>query len=123
MINPVYMCSKHISGEHGELHKFLHNFEKRHNMRKRLEEKQIFPQLMKERHDLLARFLNHKSPYVQPDISYLPDGGVVPVTPGIIMFNIIDLATRCADCRRIMLEKGLIDLRNGKVFINTGLNK
>ena len=64
MIEPKFLCRKHLLGEHGEIHKHKHNFEKKHNMTGRMG--QIFPDKMQERHDLLAeemlnRGYNHKS--------------------------------------------------------------
>ena len=76
MVDPKLMCRKHLLGEHGEIHKFRHNFEKRHNMVGRLMfPSQIDPTKMSERHDALAhemarRGYNHHSPYVQPDVGY-----------------------------------------------------
>lgn len=69
------MCRKHLLGEHNEIHKFRHNFVKKHSMTGR--RGQIEPMVMKERHDELVyemhrRGYRHGSPYEQPDISYLP---------------------------------------------------
>ena len=77
MINPASLCRAHLLGEHGEIHKHRHNFVKRHSMTKRVELRQIEPLAMASRHDALAaemaaRGMNHKSPFVQPDTSYLP---------------------------------------------------
>ena len=78
MVNPKLMCRKHLLGEHGEIHKHRHNFEKKHSINKRIELGQIEPLSMEKRHDELAREMlrrgyNHNSPYTMPDISYLPD--------------------------------------------------
>lgn len=108
MLNPEYMCVKHIVGEHGEIHKHRHNFAKKHNMGKRLSERQIFPAYMKARHDELAKYINHKSEYEQPDISYLGDDG--EIYPDFIDYsrNMYDLCDRCPDCRKKFKEAGMI---------------
>lgn len=107
MINPRMLCRKHLLEEHGDIHKHRHNFVKKHNMSGR--KGQIFPLLMKERHDLLAeemlrRGYEHESPYEQPDVSYLP-GDVLTCIPDID-WNIKDLSSRCDECAgRIKQEK------------------
>lgn len=77
MVPPELMCKKHLIGEHGELHKFLHNWQKRHSVAGRVADNQMEPLSYKERHDALAEEMlrrggNHKSPLEQPDFSYLP---------------------------------------------------
>lgn len=77
MVAPEEMCNKHLLGEHGELHKFLHNWEKKHRVDGRLAGNAMEPGAYKARHDALAaemtaRGMDHKSPIEQPDFSYLP---------------------------------------------------
>lgn len=103
MLPPELMCHQHIVGEHGEIHKFRHSFIKHHSMNKRMELNQIFPQLMKFRHDKLSGYLKkHQSPYEQPSISYLPNNGIVNLNMKILIYNVKDLSQRCPDCRKIM---------------------
>jgi hypothetical protein len=104
MLPPEIMCGQHRSGEHGEIHKFEPDFLRKKNMAGRLEKKQIFPQLMKARHDELAKYLNHNSPYEQPDISHLPNAGIVELTDEIIEYNMKDLADRCPKCREKIIK-------------------
>lgn len=78
MINPKLMCNKHLLGEHGELHKFLHNWQKKHKIDGRITGNAIEPLSYKSRHDELAiemlnRGMKHNSPLEQPDFSYLPE--------------------------------------------------
>lgn len=79
MINPIMLCRNHFLGEHNEIHKHRHNFVKHHSIKGRIEpDPQIEPLSMQSRHDRLVseferRKYNHKSPYTQPDLSYLPD--------------------------------------------------
>lgn len=102
MIDPKKMCNKHLLGEHGEIHKFRHNFVKKHNMSGRLKyHSQIDPVLMGYRHDQLSkemsrRGMNHKSPYEQPDVSHLPVAYVD------IEYNTKDLSERCEKCKELL---------------------
>ena len=78
MADPKTLCRNHLLGEHFELHKFRHMFVKKRDMTTRIKRNQIFPSLMKQRHDelvceMIRRGYNHNSPYKQPDISYLED--------------------------------------------------
>lgn len=96
MINPKILCRKHLLGEHGEIHKHRHNFEKKHKMDGRLG--QIEPHSMKKRHDVLAKEMldrgyKHNSPFEQPDISYLPKMIVDREE------SLLDLLVRCEDCK------------------------
>jgi len=101
MVDPKILCKKHLLGEHGEIHKHRHNFEKKHSMNKRIEFGQIEPSSMKIRHDVLAeemlrRKYNHQSPYEQPDISYLPESQQTFKVD--IDYSLKDLISRCPDC-------------------------
>lgn len=103
MITPRLLCDKHLLGEHGEIHKHRHNFEKGHKIDGRLyPEVQIEPASMERRHDVLAdemlkRGMNHKSPFEQPDISYLPDDQQKSTVN--TYSSVIDLCDRCPACR------------------------
>lgn len=102
MINPRLLCRKHLLGEHGEIHKHRHNFVKQHSISKRVSPVvQIEPSSMEKRHDELAkemvrRGFNHKSPFEQPDISYLPQGEQQAQVD--INVSINDLIDRCPIC-------------------------
>jgi hypothetical protein len=68
---------------------------------------QIFPRLMKSRHDqlvreMLRRGMNHNSPYEQPDVEYLPEEMLIRKPDYRYNFN--DLHNRCPDCRKIFEE-------------------
>ena len=97
MVNPDLMCRKHLLGEHGEIHKHRHNFEKGHSIEGR--RGQIDPLKMKRRHDVLAeelvkRGFTHASPYEQPDLSgYDLTGHGVDIAE-----SFADLCARCEDC-------------------------
>ena len=103
MIDPKLLCRKHLLGEHGEIHKFRHNFVKKHSVKGRIDiVVEIEPENMQKRHDELAKEMlrrgyNHKSPYEQPDLSHLPDYQRYAKVD--LEYNLKDLATRCPDCR------------------------
>ncbi|MGE5436411.1 MAG: pyrimidine dimer DNA glycosylase/endonuclease V [Syntrophothermus sp.] len=104
MVNPELMCDKHLLGEHGELHKFLHNWQKQQTMTKRILDNAIEPKSYKKRHDqlaaeLLRRNFNHQSPIEQPDFSYLPveeQNFIIDVNN-----NYLRLVERCEKCRKM----------------------
>ena len=104
MVQPDMLCRKHLLGEHGELHKHKHNFEKQHSISKRIAPVvQIEPSKMQQRHDELVvemkrRRYNHQSPYEQPDISYLPEEERNAMVDPFI--SIQDLKNRCSECAK-----------------------
>ena len=109
MINPELLCNKHLLGEHGEIHKHRHNFEKKHKITKRISPVvQIEPESMEKRHNALAiemqrRRYNHQSPYIQPDISYLNDNE--RFAKADLSVSIIDLKNRCPECSSRITSK------------------
>lgn len=115
MINPKWLCRKHLLGEYGEIHKHRHNFVKHHSIAKRVSPVvQVEPLAMYARHDALAaemvrRGYNHNSLYEMPDLSYLPKAHrEVKVD---VYLSIKDLIDRCPECKKRfeMLESGRID--------------
>ena len=108
MVNPRIMCRKHLLGEHGELHKFLHNWVKHHSITGRIERNSIEPLAYKTRHDMLAREMirrgyNHQSPLEQPDFSYLP----LPQRKAKVDTEASTwlLITRCPECFHLYVEE------------------
>lgn len=102
MVDPTLMCAKHLLGEHGELHKHLHNWRKRHRVDGRIEGNAMEPLSYKARHDELAaemlrRGFNHASPLDQPDFSYLPRWQVEYKVDASISRAL--LIGRCEHCR------------------------
>jgi len=101
MVPPHLMCDKHLLGEHGELHKFLHNWRKKHAIDGRISGNAMEPLAYKARHDVLAeemqsRWMVHKSPIEQPDFSYLP---LFQLNYKVdIQANKILLVSRCPQC-------------------------
>ncbi len=108
MIDSRLLCTKHLNGEHGEIHKHRHNFEKHHKISGRIFPiVQIEPDSMQKRHDELAlemdkrKLGSHKSPYIQPSLSHLVHSE--RCAKSNLYYNIIDLCIRCADCRKDIL--------------------
>ena len=103
-IDPKYLCKNHLLGEHNEIHKHKHNFEKKHSIKNRIHPVvQIEPDNMGKRHDELAKEMvlrnyKHNSPYVQPDLSYLND--VERYAKINIENSINDLCDRCPECEK-----------------------
>lgn len=114
MINPVLLCDKHLLGEHGEIHKFRHVFVKKWSISGRISPVvQIQPKSMAKRHKELAeemtkRKFNHNSPYVQPDISYLPKNERTAEVDKAI--SVRDLRIRCSDCKKIIQRLKINDV-------------
>lgn len=107
-IDPSLLCKNHLLGEHGEIHKHRHNFVKKHKITNRISPVvQIEPENMQKRHDELAlemlkRGYNHKSPYEQPDISYLCyEERYAKIDNNI---SIIDLIDRCTECSKNLIK-------------------
>lgn len=107
MINPRWLCRQHLLGEHAEIHKFRHNFAKRHSIDGRLSPVvQIEPIEMERRHNDLAsemvrRGYRHESPYSLPDLSYLPHDHVFAKVDQ--ERSRVDLCERCEACRERIL--------------------
>lgn len=103
MVNPKFLCRKHLLGEHNELHKHRHIFIKQRKIDGYIKNNCIEPSSMKIRHDALVeemikRGYKHQSPYEQPDISYLPEAyRVFKVDP---MASLVDLLGRCEECKK-----------------------
>lgn len=109
LIEPKLMCKKHLLGEHGELHKFLHNWIKQHSITGRIAGNAMEPLSYKARHDaladeMLARGMNHKSPLEQPDFSYLPvEQREYKVN---VRANELLIMERCKECKRLLTLAG-----------------
>lgn len=111
MVNPKFLCRKHLSGEYSEVFKHRHNFVKKHSMTGR-----IFPTVLIEptsmktrveqlRAEGLSRGYNYKAQYEMPDISYLPKeerNAKVDVNE-----SIRELKRRCPDCAKRIEEYGV----------------
>ena len=103
MINPTLLCRKHLLGEHSEIHKHKHNFEKGHSIKGRLSPVvMVEPAQMEARHDelvqeMLNRGYNHNSPYSLPDLSKYTDDEI----NAKVDYNtsLRELCNRCEECK------------------------
>lgn len=108
MIPTYCLCNKHLIGEHGELHKFHHNFVKKHSIKGRISPKvQIQPLSMKDRHDALVeemvkRGMCHNSPYKMPDLTHLPLNLLTAKVD--ILESVKDLIIRCPACKMRIIQ-------------------
>lgn len=108
MVDPRGMCQKHLLGEHGELHKFMHNWIKQHSIAGRISGNAMEPLSYKTRHDALAaemlrRGLKHASILEQPDFSYLPPyHRAYRVDVGA---NLALLHERCSQCKEMSNDR------------------
>lgn len=104
MLNPNLMCGSHISGCHNEIHKHKKDFEKGKSIAGRLYPTTLIePAKMKKRHDRLAEFLNHNSPYEMPDLSHYPEGQLKAQIDK--WHSLCELYRRCSKCRAKMQQK------------------
>ena len=104
MLNITIMCKKHISGEHSEIHKHRKDFEREYSIKGRIEPQVLIqPKDMKNRHDKLAKALNHKSVYTQPDLQNYPTYQKEAKVDK--WKSLVELYRRCENCRSIMQRK------------------
>lgn len=103
MVEPEFLCKKHLLGEHGEIHKFLPSFRKGVRVDGRFNPVvQVQFNKYVERHDALAnemlrRGYNHKSPLVDvPDFSLTYPEYFDKIVD--IQKSLCDLMSRCEDC-------------------------
>lgn len=88
MVDPTIMCRQHLLGEHNECHMFAGTLASKKNIKGYINNGQLDPRLLQQRHDelaeeMLCRGWNHNSPLLVPDYSYL----------GLLPSNIIDIHT------------------------------
>lgn len=108
MIDPKYLCKNHLLGEHNEIHKHRNIFEKRYSIKNRINPiVQIEPESMCKRHDelvneMIRRGYDHKSNYIQPDLSYLNNIERFAKVDSNISIN--DLKNRCNLCEINLLK-------------------
>ena len=78
MVDPKRMCTRHLLGEHHEIHMFAGSIRRKLSMTGYIQNNLLEPRSIKKRHDELVKemerrgFTGHNSPLEQPDISYLP---------------------------------------------------
>lgn len=103
-VSPEFLCSKHLLGEHFEMHKFLGALRNGKSIQGYIDHGLVEVHNIIKRHDELAeevekRGMNHRSPVG------LEDAGVLYHAGEVGMFkNIGDLCVRCPECRKNLLE-------------------
>ena len=103
MVNPEWMCRKHLLGEHVECHMFLGHFKKKKGVSGYIQNNCLEPQSLIKRHnDLVAemerRGYNHKTPLVcQNEMFYISREHFFHIIDRESSLN--DLMSRCPHCR------------------------
>lgn len=101
-VDPKVLCTKHLLGEHVEMHMFVGTIRKGVSMDGYIVGGLVETQHIKSRHDELAaemvrRGMNHKSP--MENLSVAPAGSVN------VEGNLVELARRCPTCRALQGEQ------------------
>ena len=103
LVNPKFLCVKHLNGEHLEGHMFLGCIKKGTSLKGYIEKGSVEIQKIQERHDelaleMLSRVYKHSSPLNSENLLWT-EGNVD------IIENIEELKRRCPECRR-RIENG-----------------
>ncbi len=104
MVNPELMCSKHLLGEHVELHMLAGCLQRGKNIDGFLKGGLVDPSLLHVRHEALVREMEkrgyqHRSPIENCDYPLIK--GDVDVQA-----NVVELSSKCEDCRALFDEAG-----------------
>ena len=110
-VNPKILCTKHLSGEHLELHMFTGTIRQKKRLSGYVQNNLVAPKQLNRRHEELAkemeaRGFTHMSPLEEVDISYLP----LEIQNATVdnKLALAELLRRCPNCkaRALDLEKG-----------------
>lgn len=101
-VNPKLLCTKHLLGEHVEMHMFKGSILKHKSIEGFLNNKLVNIGEIKLRHDKLVkemkrRGMNHKS-----DMDKFDEGEKINTVN--IIDNLKELKKRCKECRRLQDE-------------------
>ena len=99
MVDPIFLCRKHLLGEHVEHHMFVGSIRKGISVEGYLKDGLLEPRTLQRRHAELAtemkrRGYNHRSPLLHVDTSHLRDGKIS------VRRSIADLQNRCPECAK-----------------------
>jgi len=102
MVNPAFMCNKHLLGEHVECHMLAGHVQRKRRITNYIRLNLLQPKSLRERHDQLAfemenREMVHKSPLPECDLSYLPEEHRIYTVDA--EQSLIELLRRCSQCR------------------------
>jgi hypothetical protein len=102
MVNPAFMCKKHLLGEHVECHMLVGHLQRKKRIINYIKLNLLQPKSLRERHDQLAmemknRKMMHKSPLPKYDLSYLPEKHRIFTVDA--EQSLIELLRRCPKCK------------------------
>ena len=103
LVDPRFLCRKHLLGEHVEHHMFIGSIKKGFSVKGYLRDGFLEPATLYSRHDEIVKEMkhrgyNHKSPLLKIGLSHLPKGKIS------IPRNIADLRNRCPECAKRIKE-------------------
>lgn len=103
MVNPGFMCNKHLLGEHVECHMLVGHLQRRRRITNYIRLNLLQPHSLRERHDQLAlemedRGMVHASLLPEFDLSYLPEEHRIYTVNAVD--SLIELSIRCPECKR-----------------------
>lgn len=106
MVDPRLLCRRHLMGEHYESHLIVGSINKKKSIKGFVESGLIDTTMLRTRHSQLAaemvrRGYNHNSElpqFVDPVVGYID-----------IAANLVELRTRCEDCRKLQHEHGVVN--------------
>lgn len=108
MVDPKFMCVKHLLGEHLEIHMFLGTLKRKKSIKGYIEKNCCEPRSFKQRHDdlveeMIARdYKGHKTPIKDIDCAGVCDLPIEQQYWKIDKYNSLsDLVCRCPRCNSI----------------------
>lgn len=112
MVDPKYLCVKHLLGEHLEMHMFLGTIKKKISIKGYLENNLLEPMSIESRHNEIAtemtrRGMNHKTPLkvFNVDLEHLTEAELTHKINRPKAAN--DLITRCIECTERIYQEEL----------------
>jgi uncharacterized protein with PIN domain len=122
-INPIFLCQKHLNGEHVETHMTVGTFKRKLRISGYIKNGLLSPINTRDRHDtlvkeMLRRGYEHNSPLPDYDISYLPIEHRLYEIDQKVSFR--ELMKRCPTCKEriIKIVNIYLNKRNMLTFEN-----
>ena len=121
LVEPMFMCRKHLLGEHLEMHMFLGSLKKKKKLDGFFKNNLFEPRILFQRHqdlseEMIRRGYNHNSPMTEKDcfaISHLPEHYQNWKIEREKALD--DLIGRCEECRK-NINKYLQTETNNSIF-------
>lgn len=114
MVDPKLLCRKHLLGEHVETHMFVGTIRKNVSITGYIENGLIETDSIVSRHEALStemtnRGMKHNSPIANEDVEHISEYLMQRNLVGYVdtKANLRDLATRCEECRKRIMEAGI----------------